>query len=111
MNLPFIADGSDVIAVHCRLLDRDGNTVPWLGDRLPVLFTLEGEGEMAGDSSIGANPVCPEAGIATVLIRSTTRAGTVVIHARRLWPQRGPAAVEPAELTVESRRQTLLHYL
>lgn len=102
MELPFIADGSDVIAVHCRLLDRDGNTVPWLGDRLPVLFTLEGEGEIIGDSSIGANPVYPEAGIASLLVRSTQKAGAVTIHAEMLWPQRGPAAIEPAALTVES---------
>ena len=102
MGVPFTADGSDIVAVYCHLLDRDGQTVPWLGDRLPVLFSVEGEGVIIGDASIGANPVCPEAGIAPVLIRSTKKAGTITIRARMMWPQHGPAAVEPAVLTIES---------
>ena len=102
MDIPFTADGSDVIAVYCRLLDREQNLVPWLGDGLPVLFTIEGEGEIVGDASIGANPVCPEAGIAPVLIRSTKKAGALTIRTRMMWPQHGPTAIEPASLTLRS---------
>lgn len=83
------ADGSDIMLVTCRLIDRDGTTVPYLGDRLPILFHVEGEGEIVGDELIGANPVYPEAGIATVMVRSAQEAGEIVVYAGMLWPQWG----------------------
>ncbi|MFR6332673.1 MAG: hypothetical protein ACLUOI_30420 [Eisenbergiella sp.] len=88
-GIPLKADGSDIVAVRCSLADRDNNTVPLMGDRHPVLFEIEGEGMIVGDERIGANPVYPEAGIATVLIRSTCRAGVIRLRASMYWPQRG----------------------
>lgn len=101
-GLPLKADGSDMVMVYCRLLDRDGNTVPLAGDRHPVLFEIEGEGEIVGDASIGANPVLPEGGIASVLIQSTKTAGKIILRARMFWEQRGPASVNADELVFES---------
>lgn len=99
-GIPLKADGSDIVAVRCSLADRDNNTVPLMGDRHPVLFEIEGEGMIVGDERIGANPVYPEAGIATVLIRSTCRAGVIRLRASMYWPQRGPAAIEPDEIEI-----------
>ena len=84
-NIPFYADGSDILAVRCTVTDADGTTVPLMADSLPILFEIEGEGEIVGDSSIMANPICAEAGIATVLIRSTEKAGSIKLRARLLW--------------------------
>ena len=99
-GIPLKADGSDIVAVRCSLADRDNNTVPLMGDRHPVLFEIEGEGMIVGDERIGANPVFPEAGIASVLIRSTCRAGVIRLRASMYWPQRGPAAIEPDEIEI-----------
>lgn len=84
-GIPFYADGADILAVRCKVTDVDGTVVPLMGDSLPILFEIEGEGTIVGDSSIMANPVCPEAGIATVLIRSTQTAGKIRLRAHLLW--------------------------
>ena len=55
-----------------------------------------------GGSSIGANPICAEAGIATVLIKSTTNPGKIKITAEMLWKQNMWAAIKPAELVIRS---------
>lgn len=98
------ADGADIIAVRCRMLDNDGTTVPLSCDNHPIKFTVSGEGSIIGDSGIGANPVCAEAGIATVLIRSTTRPGDIRITAEMLWKQNMWASIKPAELVICSDR-------
>lgn len=87
MGLPFYADGADIIAVRCYMVDNVGGTVPLMGDNHPILFEIEGEGEIVGGSDIWANPICPEGGVATVLVRSTTRAGKIKLRARLLWEQ------------------------
>ena len=61
-----------------------------------------GEGEIVGDSSIGANPVCADAGIATVLIRSTKKAGEIKIKARMYWEQHLGGAIKPDEIVITS---------
>ena len=66
------------------------------------MFEIEGEGTIVGDSSIGANPICAEAGTATILVRSTTNAGKIRLHARMLWEQNIPCAIRPDELEFES---------
>lgn len=96
------ADGSDIVAVRCSLLDNDGTVVPLSCDNHPIKFTVAGEGSIVGDSSIGANPICAEAGIATVLIKSTTNPGKIKITAEMLWKQNMWAAIKPAELVIRS---------
>ncbi len=74
-----IADGSDWVRVYAHICDARGTTYPYGDDE--VTFTVSGEGAVIGDASIFANPVRAEAGIATALIRSTTRIGTITVQA------------------------------
>lgn len=46
-----------------------------------VVFTVEGEGTIIGDASIGANPRAVEFGSAPVLIRATNKAGKIKVKA------------------------------
>ncbi len=97
------ADGSDIVLVYCKILDIDGNTVPLTGDRHPILFTIEGEGEIVGDSAIWANPICAEAGIATVLVRSTKKAGVIKLTASMLWNYKNQrVAIKPDTIELQS---------
>ncbi|MBQ5910949.1 MAG: hypothetical protein IIW94_02945 [Clostridia bacterium] len=102
MGIPLKADGADIVAVRCYVMDYDHTVAPLTLDHEPIIFEVEGEGEIVGDASIGANPICAEAGIATVLVRSTKRAGEIKIKASLLYPQNFGKAVKPAELTINS---------
>ncbi len=102
MGLPLKADGSDIAVIRCRFVDSSGNTVPIVCDEHPVVFEIEGEGEIVGDEAIGANPRCAEAGIVTVLVRSTKKAGEIRIKAKMLWEQHFFLGIKPDELTIES---------
>lgn len=103
MGIPLKADGSDIVAVRCYVMDYDHTVAPLTLDNEPILFEIEGEGEIVGDATIGANPVFPDAGIATVLVRSTTKAGEIKIKARLLYPQNFEKAVKPVELIISSK--------
>ena len=103
-----VADGADILVLRCRVCDADGNTVPILADREPIAFEIEGEGVIVGDASIMANPTFAEAGIATVLVRSTTRAGSIRVRAHMYFDRftdRTPkrASIEGAEIVFESK--------
>lgn len=102
MGVDLKADGADIVAVRCHMFDRNGNIVPQTCDVHPIIFEVSGEGEIVGDASIGANPICPEAGTATVLVRSTQQAGEIHIAAKLLWEQHMPGAVKPDELIITS---------
>ena len=105
MGIPLKADGSDIVAVHCYVLDYDGSVAPLVSDVHPIIFEIEGEGEIVGDASIGANPVYPDAGIATVLIRSTKKAGEIKLRAKMHWPQNCFKEIKPCELTLRSTKE------
>ncbi len=53
--------------------------------------------------TFGANPICADAGVATILVRSTSTAGKIKIKARLLYPQNFDKAVKPAELVIVSK--------
>lgn len=97
------ADGSDIVAVRCYMLDCEENIVPIICDNHPIKFTVEGEGSIIGDSEIGANPICAEAGIATILVKSTTTVGEIKVTAEILWKQNMWGAIKPAELIINSK--------
>jgi len=90
---PLVADGADFIVVQASIRDARGTLVPLADDS--VRFEVAGEGEIIGDASIGANPMRAEAGIASVLIRSTRRAGSITVSARAF-------GLKPATLTFAS---------
>ncbi len=49
------------------------------------LFRNKGEGEIVGDSSIGANPVVSQLGTSTILVKSTKTPGKITLKADFLW--------------------------
>ncbi|HRF93232.1 MAG TPA: glycoside hydrolase family 2 TIM barrel-domain containing protein, partial [Bacteroides graminisolvens] len=79
-NSPLVADGSDFIVVVAEVTDDSGNVRRLAKEN--VVFTVEGEGEIIGDATIGANPRAVEFGSAPVLIRSTRKAGKIKVKAR-----------------------------
>jgi beta-galactosidase len=74
-----VADGSDWIRVYAHICDARGTTYPFGDDE--ITFTVSGEGSVIGDLSIRANPMRAQAGIATGLIRSTAKAGSITVEA------------------------------
>ena len=74
-----IADGSDWVRVYAHVCDARGVTHPYADDM--VTFYVSGEGTFIGDEKIFANPLRAEAGIATGLVRTTKRSGTVIVQA------------------------------
>lgn len=102
MDIPFHANNSDIVLVYCDILDAQNNLVPLMGDNHPIKFTIEGSATIVGDTSIGANPICAEAGIATILVKSTNIAGKVTIKAKMLWKQSEAIAIEDDILILET---------
>ena len=97
-NSPLVADGSDFIVVVAEVTDDSGNVRRLAKEN--VVFTVEGEGEIIGDATIGANPRAVEFGSAPVLIRSTRKAGKIKVKARVQYE--GTHASTPAEIEFES---------
>lgn len=98
MGHKLVADGSDFIVVVCEVTDDSGHVRRLAKEN--IRFTVEGEGEIIGDATIGANPRAVEWGSAPVLIRSTRRAGKIKVHAEVQYP--GTHAPTPADLEIES---------
>ena len=82
----FHADGADMALLQIEVVDKEGRRCP-LDNRI-IHFTLEGEAEWRGGIAQGPNnhildtnlPV--ECGINRALIRSTTKAGKIVVTAQ-----------------------------
>ena len=98
MGKKLVADGSDFIVVVCEVTDDLGHVRRLAKEN--IRFTVEGEGEIIGDTSINANPRAVEWGSAPVLIRSTMQSGKIKIKAEVQFP--GTHAPTPAELEIES---------
>lgn len=92
-NQQLIANGSDFIPLICEVTDDEGNVRRLAKEN--ILFSVEGEGEIIGDASIGANPRAVEFGSAPVLIRSTLNPGKIKVKARVLFEgEHAPASTE-----------------
>lgn len=74
-----IGDGADWVRVYAHICDARGMTYPYADDF--VQFSVQGEGYLIGDERIFANPVRAEAGIATALVGTTRRAGSILVRA------------------------------
>ncbi len=98
MGKQLVADGSDFIVVVCEVTDDLGHVRRLAKEN--IRFTVEGEGVIIGDASIQANPRPVEWGSAPVLIRSTKKAGRIIIKAEVQYP--GTHAPTAAELQIES---------
>jgi beta-galactosidase len=95
-----IADGADFLRVHAEVCDARGTFCP-LADDL-VAFGVGGEGSIIAGPEIGANPVHAEAGIASILLRSTPRAERIVVTARAFGL--AESRIEIASVLPENRR-------
>ena len=74
-----VADGSDWIRLYAHICDARGITYPYGDDE--VTFRISGEGSLIGDEKIRANAMRAQAGIATGLVRATTRPGSITVEA------------------------------
>jgi beta-galactosidase len=92
------ADGSDIAVVIAEVTDDEGNVRRLAKEE--IVFQVEGEGEIVGDASIGANPRTVEFGSAPVLIRSTLKPGRITVKARVHFE--GEHAPSSDSLTFES---------
>lgn len=92
------ADGSDFAVVICEVTDDEGNIRRLAKDN--IVFSVEGEAEIIGDATIGANPRAVEFGSAPVLIRSTLNPGKITVKAHVLFE--GEHAPTSTELQFES---------
>ena len=101
---PLVANGSDFIVVIAEITDDNGNVRRLAKEE--VVFEVEGEGEIIGDETIGANPRLVEWGSAPVLIRSTLHPGK--IHIRAHVKYEGTHAPKATELTIESVPSTIV---
>lgn len=79
MSAPFTANGGDLVVVTARMTDNWGN-VKRLNNEF-VRFSIQGEGSLMADAATQTNPVTVLWGEASILVRSTTRAGKVRIKA------------------------------
>lgn len=93
-----VADGSDFIVVIAEVTDDSGNVRRLAKEN--VVFSIEGEGTIIGNTDIQANPRPVEWGSAPVLIRSTRKAGKIKVRARVQYE--GIHAPTPAEIEFES---------
>jgi beta-galactosidase len=89
-----VADGSDWIRLYAHICDARGTTYPYGDDE--VTFRVSGEGSLIGDEKIRANAMRAQAGIATGLVRATTRPGSITVEARAF-------GLEPAILQFASQ--------
>lgn len=82
----FHADGADLALLQFEVVDKYGRRCPL--DNRTVRFTVKGEGEWRGgiaqgkDNYILSTDLPVECGVNRALIRSTTKAGKILIEAR-----------------------------
>ncbi len=100
---PLVANGSDFIVVIAEVTDDSGNVRRLAKEN--VVFTVEGEGLLIGNAANGANPRAVEFGSAPALIKSTRKAGRIIVKARVEYE--GTHAPTPAEIEIESVPATL----
>lgn len=82
-KLDLIANGSDMVTVIAAIVDDKGN-IRRMNNNI-LVFEIEGEGELMGNAETFTNPTPIRWGTAPVLVRSTTKAGTIKIKAKTLF--------------------------
>ncbi|WP_139957428.1 glycoside hydrolase family 2 protein [Flavicella sediminum] len=79
VGLNLIADGSDFIPVRATIVDRNG-AKKVLAEEY-VYFEVEGPAEIIGGTQNQGNPAKSSFGIATALIKATTKPGKITVRA------------------------------
>lgn len=104
MGRDLVADGADLVMVHCRAVDDLGHVVPHTADSAQVHVSVEGEGRLVGGPENDANPTHLECGEKGFLVQSTTKPGKVTVRARLVHPPRhGRAMMEPGTVSFRTR--------
>jgi beta-galactosidase len=78
-GIAVVADGSDWVRVYASVCDARGTVYPFADDL--VTFEVGGEGSLVNDGRILANPIRAEAGIATGIVKASTKAGIITVRA------------------------------
>ncbi|MDQ0964874.1 beta-galactosidase [Flavobacterium sp. W4I14] len=73
------ADGSDFIPVRATVVDNNGVAKVLASEN--IHFEVEGEGALVGSENNQANPMKTQFGTASILVRSTTKAGKITVKA------------------------------
>ncbi|WP_288206214.1 glycoside hydrolase family 2 TIM barrel-domain containing protein [uncultured Parabacteroides sp.] len=75
-----VADGSDMIPVYFKVCDKNGSVV--YNSQQEICIKVSGEGVLIGDtiSRIGINPQKVEGGIGFAFIRTTKKAGKIIVE-------------------------------
>lgn len=87
-NETITANGSDVVHVEVNILDKDGNFVPKASN--PIVFEVEGEGSILAldngdpksEESFVGNSRSAFNGKCLIIVKSTTKKGTIKINAQ-----------------------------
>lgn len=76
-----IADGSDILVAYAEVVDKNGTRIRDSDHKIE--FSVSSKASIIGDKvDIKANPMFTENGIAPILIRAGTEAGTIVLKAQ-----------------------------
>lgn len=81
-GIPATAGNGDFVIVRAGFADRNGTLKT--GASNPVLFSVDGPGEIIGDFRIFANPVQSFFGSAAVLVRPVGQPGEITVRAKSL---------------------------
>ncbi|WP_158968004.1 glycoside hydrolase family 2 TIM barrel-domain containing protein [Paraglaciecola sp. L3A3] len=75
------ADGNDILVGYAEILDKNGMLLP--DAEAEVEFSISGPAEIIGDkANIQANPAKVRLGVAPILVRAGTKAGSIKIRAK-----------------------------
>ena len=78
-GLDLTADGSDFIPVRATIIDNNGTKKVLAQEH--VFFTVEGPAEIIGGIENMGNPALSSFGVASALVRATTKPGTIKVKA------------------------------
>lgn len=89
-----VADGSDLVPLHFKVLDRYGTVVP--DYKGTVRVSVEGEGELVGEkiARVGAENQAPDGGIGFVFVRTTMNPGKIRVKAEAQGLKAGTLEVQ-----------------
>ncbi len=86
------ADGADFVFLYAHVVDDNGTTVPDAANE--ITFSIDGAGDL-----IGIKEAKAEAGIATVLLKSQTKPGRIVVIAEGAGLRKSSAEIETKQFT------------
>lgn len=97
-GIDLVADGSDILFVKCSALDEFGDVVPYTFDDNEIVFSIEGEGKIIGDTVKKT-----EVGVTGFLVQSTKKAGEIKVFAKLKYPQKTNFKFINGELEIHSK--------